>query len=330
MTPRSFPVKILPSGVVFDAPEGVDLLRSARQAGYWLPFECGWGGCGTCRVTLLEGEVEVLFPEAPSLTLRDLRRRRILACQTAPRGPLVIEARVSDAPPEDLAVEHYQARVRENRPLAPGVHLLILELDRPASFFPGQYAFLSAEPGLRRAYSMVNLPGGLTLEFLVRRYPQGSVSPKLTSSGIGEVLSLELPYGRAYLRKTDRPVVMVAGGTGIAPILSMVQAWALWEAPFPLWVFYGARTPLDLVLRDRLEEAVRKGPGRLVLTVDQDAPGWTGEVGLLPEVVERWLPENWEEYEWYVAGPPPMVQAMRAFLERVGVSLDRVHYDSFG
>jgi toluene monooxygenase electron transfer component len=87
---------------------------------------------------------------------------------------------------------------------------------------------------------------------------------------------------------------------------------------------------LDLVLRDRLEEAVRKGPGRLVLTVDQDAPGWTGEVGLLPEVVERWLPENWEEYEWYVAGPPPMVQAMRAFLERVGVSLDRVHYDSFG
>jgi len=330
MSSRSFTVKILPSGVGFEAPEGLDLLRSARLAGYWLPFECGWGGCGTCKVTLLDGEVEVLFPEAPAITPRDVRRRRILACQTAPRGAVVIEALVSDAPPEDLTVEQYEARVRENHQLAPGIHLLVLELDRPASFLPGQYALVAAGSGLRRAYSMANLPGSSIVEFVIRRYPQGRVSQILTSLRKGEELSLELPYGRAYLRKTDRPIVMVAGGTGIAPVLAMVQSWGLWEEPPPLWVFYGARTPSDLVLRKRLEEALQKGPGRLVLTVDQGEPGWAGEVGLLPGVVERWLPQSWEDYVWYVAGPPPMVRAMKALLEREGVSIDRVRYDSFG
>lgn len=326
---RVFNVKIHPSGVAFPAEEGKDILRSARKAGVWLPFECGWGSCGSCKATVVEGEYAELFPNAPALRPRDRQRRRIITCQTTPLSDLVLEAPVLREPPEDLHVKEYIGVLLQNQVLAPHVHRLVFWVDSPVSFIPGQYAIFHLGGTLRRAYSMCSLPGS-EMEFLVRRYEGGQGSPRMADLLPGEKVRLELPYGRAYLRKTSRPIVMVAGGTGVAPILAMARSWSTWKDPPALWVFYGARTSQDLVLLTELEKALEQRPAHLMVTVNEPEEQWRGETGLVSEVVARHLPRPWSVYEWYVAGPPAMVSAVRKLLDAEEVPIAQVHYDSFG
>lgn len=326
-------MSVKPSGHTFTVQPGETILAAARRAGVWLPFECGWGSCGTCKVTLVEGQVECLFNGAPALSDRDRRRRRIIACQSVPVSDLVLEGRVLDAPPEWLVTGDYRAALKEVVPLAPEIALFRMGLDRPAIFRPGQYAILTLRPGLRRAYSMANLPGTREVEFIARRYPGGAGSRALFELTPGNTVDLELPYGSAYLRDTDRPLVFVAGGTGIAPVLGLTRRWAASGGGIGkgLHIFYGARTPQDLVCLDDLHALIRGFPGaRLVAAVNEGSPGWSGEVGFITDALVRRLPGEWDQYEWYVAGPPAMVHSVLRLLEARGVPVTQVHYDSFG
>lgn len=329
----TFTVTLKPSGRTFPVQEGETILAAARRAGIWLPFECGWGSCGTCKVTLVEGQVECLFAGAPALSERDRRRNRIIACQSVPLSNLVLDARVLEAPPEGLATADYRAVVKEVVPLAPEVALFRMELDRPALFLPGQYAIVTLRPGLRRAYSMANLPGTREVEFIARRYPGGPGSNALFDLTLGSAVDLELPYGAAYLRETGHPLVFVAGGTGIAPVLGLTRYWAAGGGRIGsgLHIFYGARTPRDLVCFDELQALTRDFPqARLVPAVNEGPAGWHGEVGFVTDALVRRLPEGWDQYEWYMAGPPVMVQSVLRLLDERGVPITQVHYDSFG
>lgn len=321
----------------FEVRDGERILNAARAAGHWLPYECGWGSCGTCKATLVEGEVRLLFEGAPAVSDRDARRRRILLCQTTPETDLVIKPlRVDPRPAPERPTVDVVARLTGAEQLSVDVSRFRFETPEPVDFRPGQYAILEVEPGLRRCYSMANLPGGTGLEFIAKRYPGGTGSTHLFDLVVGSEIPLEAPYGDMWLRPLDRPAVLIAGGTGISAILAMVREISELHVAggdasrLRLTVVYGAAHPGDLVCWDELDRLVEGLPGaELVGTLLHPPPGWSGLEGVVTDALTPRLPDV-ASSEVYLAGPPRMVDAVTELVKASGLGLDRLHYDRFG
>lgn len=367
---RTFRVVVASAGAVpasFEVARGEPILGAARRAGIWLPFECGWGACGACKATLVEGEVELLFPQAPAVEPRDARRRRIVLCQTTPASDLVVRPlRVAGAPPPERPTADHRARLVDVAELGPAIRRFRFALGSVAAYRPGQYAVVELAPGLRRCYSMSGLPGSDSVEFIAKRYPSGAGSTRLFALPVGAQVTLELPYGDLWLRGGARPVVLVAGGTGISAVLAMLRGLAEAadgqdtadykdpadrqdpahrqdpaERPRPVHIVYGATSQADLVCWDELVRLTGRVPGaRLHGCLIRPDPSWPGLRGTVAEAFGRdpaataptaGVPEaELAAAEVYVAGPPPMVAAVRSLLRGLGVPADRFHVDSFG
>jgi NAD(P)H-flavin reductase/ferredoxin len=336
-------VRLQPEGSSFQCAPGQTLLAAALSAGIDLPYECASGSCGSCRARLLEGEVSALWSEATGLSERDKRKGdRILCCQSVAHGDCVIQIQPGGsavpAPPARL-----QARVRSLRALNDDVmHLVLqaeLEVDRAVHFFPGQF-MLFDWPGAvgRRAYSMANLsnPAG-QLDFLIKRKPGGLASGHLFEKlKCGDALQLEGPYGRAWLREdSERDVVLVAGGSGLAPIWSIAQrAMAVWPQK-RLRLLFGVNRASELFWMDEIEQARQmrlKQPQLDVCTVlmhssPQDPPGC--RYGNVVEVMNQ-TPGDFGGCDLYMAGPPGLIDSvMREFVATGRAQADRVFFDRF-
>ncbi len=334
MTGPVHSVRVAGSDVSFDVPEGERILTAARAAGHWLPFECGWGSCGTCKATLVEGETQLLFAGAPALDPRDERRRRVILCQSTPTSDIVIKpTRLDEAPAPERATRDVACRLVEVEPLSADVSSFRFEPAVPVGYRPGQYAVLELGPGLRRCYSMAGLPADPTLAFIAKRYPGGVGSTTLFDLEVDAEVPFELPYGDMWLRPGDRPVVLVAGGTGISAILSMARELAMpgsSEGGRRVLVAYGATRLDDLVRRDQLAELVSGLPdAELVTTLLQPPADWDGVAGLVTDALGGRAADLLEA-DVYLAGPPPMVDAVTGLLRTIGTRLDRLHYDRFG
>jgi toluene monooxygenase electron transfer component len=327
----SFSVTFEPDGDTFPVRPGETLLQGARRQGRWLPFECGWGECGLCKVRLRAGRVEDLYPEAPGLSPQERAKGLILACQSLPRSDLVVRAIAMEAPARpELNVADYKAELVQKDEVGPEIFHLRFRLDRPPSFLPGQYGIFTLEPTLRRAYSFMSLPGSVALEILVKRYPGRPGSQRITHLAPGASLEVELPYGLAYLRPRPGPIALVAGGTGIAPMLAILRELSRvgWEEEVTL--IYGARTPEELVLQEEITLALRNLPkAQAIYAAEQAHPHFPGLRGKVTEAVSSLL-EDGIPRTWYFAGPPSMVKALKALLRERGVPEESVFYDSFG
>ena len=334
MTARVHAVRVAGSDVSFDVRHGERILTEARAAGHWMPYECGWGSCGTCKATLVEGETELLFPGAPALDPRDERRRRIILCQSTPTSDIVIKpTRVDSAPAPERPTVDVRGRLASVEPLSSDVSSFRFVPAYPVDFRPGQYAVLHLGPGLRRCYSMASVPGDPTLEFIAKRYPGGAGSTALFDLAPGAEVGLEVPYGDMWLRSSDRPIVLIAGGTGISAIQAMVTELAVGTHPErgrQVAVFYGATRLEDLVRRGELEAALGGLPAaELVTTLLEPPPGWSGTAGLVTDALSGRVAELLEA-DVYLAGPPPMVDAVTGLLRTIGAQRDRLHHDRFG
>lgn len=318
------------------------LLSAALGAGVGFPYECCSGGCGSCRYELLAGEVEVLWPEAPGLSERDRRRgNRFLACQSRARSDLAIKVRTGEEYRPRVTPRRFAARFTGAEPLTHDIWEFRFRAEAAAEFLPGQYALMRM-PGVRgaRAYSMSNIANREGVyEFQIRRVPNGEGSGFLFGRlEPGMTVSLEGPLGLAYLRtESPRDIVCVAGGSGLAPMISIARgaAAAGMLARRHLHFFYGGRTARDICG----ESLLRALPGYgtrihyypvVSLPKEDPATPWAGEVGFVHELVRRVLGERMSEFEFYFAGPPPMAQAMQEML-MVGyrVPYGQIHYDRF-
>ncbi len=329
--PPSFAVTVSPSGQSFTARAGERLLGAARRAGVWMPFECGWGSCGTCKVTALEGTSELLFPDAPSWGERDARRNRVLMCQSVATSDLTIKPyRVSDSPTPELATRDDVAELIKVEPLGPDIHRFNFRLGSPVTYLEGQYAALQVASDIWRCYSMEGLSGDDAVSFIAKRYEGGRGSNALFALSPGDSVAIELPYGGMWLKSLDAPIVLVAGGTGISPILAMVRRLALAADPRPVRVYYGAGSPSELVAWDELHELVKLLPdGVLTGAVVEADNDWRGPTGFVTEALVHCV-ELQAEADVYLAGPPPMVDAVLAVLKEHGVGMNRISYDRFG
>ena len=324
-------VAIADSDTSFEVAPGERILTAALRAGAWIPFECGWGSCGTCKVTLVEGEVDTLFAEAPAISPRDARRNKVLACQTTPTSDLVIKPTwVEDSPRDGLAAERCAATLTTKDEIGPAIFRLGFTLEHVVPFREGQHAVIEVSDALRRCYSMSNRPGTATAEFIMKRYDGKLGSETVAGLSPGDDVVIEMPFGEMWLQDTDAPICLVAGGTGIAPILSLLHQLSADRDPRPVRVIYGANVLDELVCWEDLASLAGELPDSVLIgALARPHPGWEGVEGLVTHALEPIL-EDLKAAEFYIAGPPIMTNAVRKQLGENGIQLDRIRYDSFG
>lgn len=326
------------AGPCFAASEQESLLKAALRAGVGFPYECHSGGCGACKFDLLEGEVETLWPDAPGLSARERQRGKKLACQSLPRGDLRIKVRPSPEYIPFVNPRRFQAKFTAARQLTHDMAEFSFKAEGAADFLPGQYSLLTLpELGLQRAYSMSNLKNGEGhWKFIVRSVAGGVVSQYLFNKlSPGATVELDGPYGMAWMRPLDRDLICIAGGSGLAPMLSIAYAATplLEESGRKLHFYFGARTTKDLVAQRQLE-TLRSQSGRLecveVVSQPIEGDGWAGPTGFVHQEVKRTFGDTLPGHEVYFAGPPPMAQALLDLLMvESGVPYSQIHFDRF-
>jgi propane monooxygenase reductase subunit len=222
-------------------------------------------------------------------------------------------------------------------PLTHDIRRLVLRLEDGASldFHPGQYVDVGIPgTGEHRSFSMANTPSGDgRLEFMIKLYPGGRFSGLLADGGIaaGDELQVRGPYGVFTLRESERPLLFIGGGAGMAPILSLLRARVERGCARTGVFYYGARGEADLFHLDELAALAGAGPElHFVPALSEAAPGsgWDGETGLITDVVDR-IETDLFRVDAYLCGPPPMVDAAIALLLARGVPEARIHFDKF-
>lgn len=326
-------------GGFFSCEQGDTILSGALRAGVGIAYECNAGECGSCKVTLVSGEVRDLKPEAGGIRPRERERGKVLACQCVPQGPCTVSFRADpDAVPR-IRPTVRQAWFVRSEPITHDIWEFTFQTSGAAEFLPGQYALLKL-PGMseRRSYSMSNLPNADGIwQFQIRRVPGGAATGILFERMTeGDVCTLDGPYSSAYLRDAPRDIVCIAGGSGLAPMLSIVRG-ALAHPSFEqaeIHLFYGGRQPRDVFTLDRFADLAPHGQRinfiPAVSCEDDALDGWAGERGYIHDCVQRVMTDRFQDCEFYMAGPPPMVEATRRLLIlEHGVATERIHYDRF-
>ena len=317
------------------------VLRASLRAGVGFPYECNSGGCGSCKFDIVSGAVENLWPDAPGLTERDRCKNKQLACQCVPNGDLFIKVRLDPECVPRLQPRRMRARLVGTLDVTHDIREFRFATDGPSEFLPGQYASLEIDGvSAPRCYSMSNLPNPEgEWHFQIRRVPHGQASARLFEQiCVGNTVELDGPYGQAYLREhCERDIVCVAGGSGLAPMVSIARgaAAAGLLRDRRLHFFYGGRTPRDLCGEDFLRELSGFGEGVLYHPVVSNAPSeelhsWSGNVGFVHEWLPRKLGDDLTGFEFYFAGPPPMTQAIQEMLMvKHRVPFQQIHFDRF-
>lgn len=327
--------------LTYDCAEDDTILRSGLRAGLGLAYECNVGSCGSCKIQVVEGDVDVMWKDAPGLSQKEWERGRRLGCQSIPKSSCKIKTIVTpDFVPRDRP-QRFLATVTDLSDVTYDMREFRLRGPEPAVFRPGQYALLRMPGGdSLRAYSMSNVGTGEDdWQFVIRRVPNGAMTTRLFDEvKVGSEIEMDGPYGLAYLRpEAPRDLVCIAGGSGLSPMISIARGMAREPAldGRKLHFFYGGRGPKDICGESHLCEIPSYGERVLyhpIVSMPEldENKEWAGEVGFVHELVPRTLAEPLPSYEFYLAGPPPMVEAtLKLLMVTHKVPMRQVHYDRF-
>ncbi len=281
----------------------------------------------------MEGEIHYPHGLPPGLSAAEAAEGFVLLCQARPRSDVCIETfEVTTA--DQTPVKRLPARIERALPLSHDVVGLYLKLPaaEPFRFEAGQYIDIMLSGGRRRGFSIASAPGEKTLlELHVRRVTGGEFSEPLfnAAGGVGSLLRIEGPLGQFMYRAGTGPVLFLGGGTGIAPLLSMLRHLSTQGVQRPTAIYWGVRAERDLYAQAELEEFARRAPAaRYVPVLSEPPPGWPGRHGWVHEAVLRDI-DDLHEYDVYAAGPPAMIEAVRRALGAPGRGPGRLFFDSF-
>ncbi|MCL4495647.1 MAG: 2Fe-2S iron-sulfur cluster binding domain-containing protein [Firmicutes bacterium] len=335
-----YTVRLEPIGIEMEVEEGETILQAAFRQGIMLMHGCKEGQCASCKSILLDGDIELLRHSTFALPDYEREQDYILLCRSMAYSDLSVELLNYDEEILKLAipVKSYPARVSGIERLTHDMRLLRIRLNDAArfKFHAGQYVDLTAaQYGVTRSYSMASTPSSSReLDFIIKVYPGGKFSSLV--DGIlkeGDAITVTGPYGICCRRDNNGPLILVGGGSGMAPLLSIFNDMIEQGQDRPVTFFYGARRPQDLFGIDQIEKAgQRLSTFRFVSglsdVTEQDA--WDGETGLIHEVVQRQLDRVTDDTtEAYVCGPPPLIDAVIPVLRIKGVDVERIYFDKF-
>jgi benzoate/toluate 1,2-dioxygenase reductase subunit len=297
-----------------------------------LPMDCSDGVCGTCKCKCEQGEYDLgedYIEEA--LSADEAAQRLVLTCQMEVSSDCVIAVPVPSSICK-VAPARFGGAVASVVLASDSTIILTLDLDQPdaVKFLPGQYVNLEV-PGStqHRAYSFSSKPGAGQASFLIRNVPGGLMSAWLAGEAQpGARMSFMGPNGSFFLREVRRPLLMLAGGTGLAPLLSMLEVLADQGVDQPIHLIYGVTRDGDLVEIERLEALAARLPTLTWAACVADPDSAYPLKGYVTEhLVDHHL--NAGDCDVYLCGPPPMVEAVRKFFQERGVNPAHFHYEKF-
>jgi benzoate/toluate 1,2-dioxygenase reductase subunit len=331
----------LPHKVAFNFEEGVTRIIEARdeqlvidaasRAGVILPFSCRDGNCGACKSFCEAGQYKHQAYSYNAMNTREARQRYVLTCKMVALSDCAIRiSSTSDAcnvQPQTMAVT-----IEEVRKLSPSSIGLTVKMAPGASlpFLPGQYVNMGVPGGKEtRSYSFSSLPKDGLVEFFIRNLPGGAMSGYLFDRARpGDTVSISGPYGAFYLRDIARPQLFLAGGTGLAPFLAMLEKISSAAPKHPIRLIYGVTNDADLVEVEKLEAFAAKIHGFSFTTTVADGASQHQKKGFVTQhIADEHL--NGGDVDVYLCGPPPMVEAAEAAFAERGVKPARLFFEKF-
>lgn len=320
----------------FAAQSNETILDAALRAGRILPYGCRGGVCGACKCALVDGRVDYGDYDAETLTADEIARGKVLICQAKPLSDVVIDAEET-AGVAGMEIKKLPCRVATLTRAAKDVMRVFLQLPKSQAFnfLPGQYIDIILKDGKRRSFSIANLPAQAAadgLELHIRQVSGGHFSPRVFNSlRARDLLRLEGPFGSYVLQSASgRPMLMVAGGTGFAPIKSLILQ-ALEQNPRQrMHLFWGARDRQDLYMHRQAEQWARDYENfsyTPVLSESVDAD-WRGARGWVHETVAANF-DTVADMDIYASGPPVMIESLRESLRAKEMQAGRFFFDAF-
>jgi benzoate/toluate 1,2-dioxygenase reductase component len=309
---------------------GEKVLDAAFRAKINLPMDCSDGVCGTCKCRAESGRYDLGDDYIEDALSEDEKESGlVLTCQMVPESDCVIAVPASST---SCKTEHSKFAATVSKVEAHNDAAIVLKLDVDANapvFLPGQYVNIDVPgSGQHRSYSFSSAPGESAISFLIKKIPGGVMSTWLESAQAGNKVELTGPLGSFYLRAVERPLLFLAGGTGLAPFLSMLEVLARANSQQRVHLIYGVTRDLDLVQVDEIETYVARLPNFTYATVvaepesNHPRKGWVTE-HMAAETL------NDGDVDVYLCGPPPMVDAVRKHFDDNGVKPNSFHYEKF-
>lgn len=305
------------------------LLQAALRQDIDFPSICRVGGCGTCKCRLKEGQVDELTETAYLLTEKEIDEGYILACQSRLRSDIRVDLDRDGA----SGGKPVKGVIVGKTMLTHDICRIDVQLEQPIAYRAGQFAevTLAELPGSPRSYSFSTAPSDDgRVSFTIRRVPGGRFSTHVVDgAAVGEALQVRGPGGSFWMRPGSEPVLMVAGGSGLAPILGMLEDMHRRGDRRPVTVLFGARTQRDLYALDELAAYGAAWPGLSFVPIlsDEDrTTGWNGRTGLVTHHIEAFAGDATSAY---LCGPPAMIDAAVAVLREIGIADENVHADRF-
>lgn len=330
-----FTISLQPGGQQFSITSDQTVLEAALTAGFVIPYGCRDGACGACKARVDRGDIEQGAVSATALTSSERADGMALLCKAHALSDLDVTVR-SLTRAGDLPIKKLPCRVQGLDFVAPDVAVLKVKLpaSEPFRFRAGQYIDFVLDGGRRRSFSIANAPAiGDHLELHIRRIDGGSFTGHVFEHmKLRDILRFEGPLGSFGLGTGKGPAVLIAGGTGFAPIKSMVEDLIASGQQRPLTLYWGSRTREGLYMDELARSWEQSLPGfRYVPVLSEPSPadGWTGRTGLVHHAVMADLPDL-SSYEAYACGSPAMIDAARADLvSRCALPSDAFFADAF-
>ncbi len=316
---------------------GSSLLSTLMGQGIFVPSACGGrGSCGYCKVKVTEGAGPVLPTETPYLEPQELKDNVRLSCQIKVRGSLSIEI-----PPELFLIKEFRSKVAGLRLLSDNIKELKLQLLDPVKieFKAGQFIqfqvpeYEGCEESVYRAYSVASAASDTAgISLIVTRVPQGLATTYIHDFlKEGDEVIFNGPHGDFFLRDSDRDIFLVATGSGMAPIMSLLNKIADEKIERRVVFVFGARHKGDLFYLDEIRELQKRIPNMEFYTVLSKPPeeGWDGEKGRVTDVLQKCITSG-DSLQGYICGNPAMVESVDKLMQEKGVPAEHIFYDKFG
>ena len=341
---ETYTVRLHPVDVEFEVEEGETILNAAFRQGISLPHGCKEGQCSACKCQLVEGEVELL--KYSTFALNDMEREQggILLCRSLAYSDMEIELLNYDEEllSKSIAVKEFEGRITAIERLTHDIRVIEIALSAPMKFWAGQYADImvttSEGETITRSFSMANTPEQTDrLQFIIKKYPAGAFSGELDGGSIdvGASVTVRGPFGTCFRREErEGALILVAAGSGMSPIWSILNDHIASGEDRPVHFFYGARTQADLFYLDRIGAILERHDNvHFVPALSEagDDATWDGARGFVHEVVKAKLDELGIDGQGcvYACGPPPMIDALSPVLFMQDFDPDRIFFDRF-
>ncbi len=332
----TFLITVQPSGTQFACEADETVLAAAIRAGVGLPYGCKNGACGSCKGKVVGGAVTHKPHQARALSDQEKLQGMSLFCCALPEGDVVIEAREIGGS-SDYPIRKMPSRVQSITRAAPDVAIVTLQLpaNEALAYRAGQYVEFLLKDGKRRAYSLACAP---TLERPLELHIRHLAGGLFTDHVFGamkerDILRFEGPLGTFFLREeSDKPIVLLASGTGFAPVKALVEHLMHLKSTRPVRLYWGGRRPQDLYMDELCQAWTTTLPDFTYVPVVSDAlpeDGWSGRSGFVHAAVMQDIPDL-SGYQVYACGAPLMVDAARSeYVAQCGLPADEFFADAF-